>query len=187
MPTDFSRQFKREVHFKKATGSCSWSKHVKLGSALREVTRALEFLASKTPDRYVFASPKALLASINKKKGKFRKGQGAGEVMSLSTVEKCLPLLQSLGILSPRLHHSPDGRQPTIGWVFAPHDACCETYPKRCAFIGSKKKDRWLDTPDGPVWIHELLADVAIASRPEDAPLADGDTGIFMTEEENEQ
>ncbi len=188
MPTDFSASFRREAFFKKVE-KCTWSRHLKSGSALREVLRCLDVLAKKRPDRYVFATPKSLCKIINKRGGSYRKGPGAGKLLSLSTVEKCLHLLQRFGILSPLLHHSPDGNQHSAGWVLALHDACCETYPKRCAFIGPGKKGRWLNTPDGPVWIHELLADVAIASKPDDVQqtLSDGDTGIFVAEEETEQ
>lgn len=159
MPTDFSHQFKLETFPKKKTEQCSWSKHLQKGSALREVVRALEFLAKKSTDRYVFASPKALRSQINKRQGSYREGRWAGKPLSLTSVEKALAFLQLLGILSPTLCHSPDNKQPTRGWVLAPHNDCCETYPKRCAFIGPGKKGHWVTTPHF-VWLADALADI---------------------------
>ncbi len=158
MPTDFSRQFKREAFFKKKVENCSWSKHLPPGSALREVVRALEFFAKKYPDRYIFASPKALVKSINVRKGSYRKGRWAGEPLSLSTVEKALAFLRQLGILSPTLQHAPEGDQHTPGWVLAPHDDCCSTYPQRCEFIGARKKGVWISD----VWVRHALVDIEI-------------------------
>lgn len=179
MPTDFSHQFKHETFPKKKTEQCSWSKHLQKGSGLREVVRALEFLAKKNTDRYVFASPKALCAQINRRGGSYRKGAGAGKPLSLSTVEKCLALLQQLQILSPTLRHSPDSKQPTPGWVLAPHDDCCNTYAKRCAFIGPGKKGHWVTTPYF-VWLADAFVDIEF----EDGQLP----GAFVVpEQENKQ
>jgi hypothetical protein len=166
MPSDFSRQFKREVFFKKRTEKCTWSRHLKPGSALREVVRALENLAKKRPDRYVFASPKALLSQINKRGGSYRKGRWAGQLLSLTSLEKALPFLQQLGILSPTLKHAPEDNQHTPGWVLAPHDDCCETYPKCCKFHGPGKKGHWVMTPHF-VWIANGLAAIMFEDEQE--------------------
>jgi len=166
MPIDFSRQFKRETFFKKKAENCSWSKHLPPGAALREVVRALENLAKKRPDRYVFAKPKSLRNQINKRGGSYRKGRWAGELISLSSVEKALAFLQKLGILSPTLKHSPEDDQHTPGWVLAPHDDCCSTYPKRCEFIGTcKKGECWV----GGVWVRFPWSDVELQDGSSDA------------------
>src|SRR5262245_56942873 len=129
MPTDFSASFHRVKENFKKPGKCSWKGHCKEGSVLREVFGAYAFFAKLNPERFVFASPHAIQKKCT---GRFRSGKNKGKGISLSAVNKCIKVLENLGVLSPTLKRHPKDGRPVRGRVLAPHDDCCETYPNRC-------------------------------------------------------
>jgi hypothetical protein len=132
MPTNFKGSFRYEVPFKKKSETCSWSRHC--SGALREVVRVLVMLAKKDPvNHFVYAQPKAIQKLCT---GKYREGKKKGVKLSLSTVEKCLRLLEELHIVSHELAHSPDYSIQLRGRVITPHGNLCHCYPKVCRYVG---------------------------------------------------
>jgi hypothetical protein len=100
----------------------SLKSHARCRTAIRELLGYLDLLAEKHPQRFVFASLKAIVAGCNKGARK------QGEHYTLSHLKGELAELRARHIVGPYFT-TWDGRQ---GFIVAPHDTMCHLVDGVC-------------------------------------------------------
>jgi hypothetical protein len=108
----------------------------------------IEFLASRNPDRFVYASVPALTKGCN---GKYRKNR---KPYSQVTVEKTLKIFRDHAIISRRFEMRVNGVVRN-GFVLAPHDSMTIRHPKACIVAGiGAGPGQWVNG----VWVKNVLS-----------------------------
>ena len=151
MPANFSRSLKPLVRLKDGK-LCSLKRHFK--GCMRQVVGYLDLLASKDPDRLVWATAKNIQLHCPTGKGK--------ELYGIRMVERALQAARDTGILSRQHAIELQERRGFIvgsAYVVAPHEALTVQNGTCCRFVGACAVpgthwgfgggDKWFISADG--------------------------------------